>query len=93
MPKDCPDCHQVLERLLQEVREMKTNKSLAAAVAAKMERDLQTAMTAAKKDTQDLNLILSKLNGAKALIAGDAAASSLYASFTETINLVNRHLP
>lgn len=93
MPKGCPNCHQVLERLLREVRKMKANKSLASTIAVKIERELQSAVIAAKKENQDLQLILGKLNGAKALIAGDASVSGLNTTFAETIALVKRHLP
>ena len=93
MPGGCPNCKRALEGLLQEVRKMKTNKSIASTVAMKMERELQAAITAAKKENQDLQLILGKLNGAKAMIAGDTSVSDLNAAITDTIALVKRHLP
>ena len=93
MPTDCPDCTRALEGLLQEVRKMKTNKSLTPNVGARMERELQAAVTAAKKENQDLHLILGKLNGAKAMLAGESAASGLNTAIADTIALVKRHLP
>jgi len=93
MPRDCPNCTRALEGLLQDVRKMKANKSLASTIAVKMERELQSAVTAAKKENQDLQLILGKLNGAKAMIASDASVSGLNTTFAETIALVKRHLP
>jgi len=58
-----------------------------------MEVELQTAIAEAKKDTQDLKFILTKLNRAKTFIGGEASASSLQNKFTETITFVRSHLP
>jgi len=85
-------CCEALEELVQEIRNMKTKNYLADTVAAKMEQELQVAITEAKKDTQDLRLILGKVNGAKALIEGVASARSLLPNFAETIALVESHL-
>ena len=93
MPNDCPECSQALEELVQEIRKMTTKNYLAANVAAKMEHELQEAIAESNKDTQDLKLILGKLNGAKRLIGGIASASGLLNNFAETITLVKSHLP
>jgi len=58
-----------------------------------MEVELQAAIAEANKDTQDLKIILSKLNRAKTFIEGVTSASSLQNKFAETITLVRSHLP
>ena len=93
MPKDCPSCGRALEELVQEIRKMTARNHLASDVAAKMEHELQEAITEANKDTQDLKLILAKLNGARALVEGVASASGLLPNIAETITLVKSHLP
>ena len=93
MPKNCATCCRALEELVQEIRKMTTKNYLASNVAAKMEHELQVAIAESKKDTQDLKLILSKLNGAKTFMEGVASASSLQNNFAETITLVKSHLP
>jgi hypothetical protein len=93
MPKDCPNCCQALEELVQEIRKMATKDQLVSKVAAKMEVELQAAIAAAKKEPQDLKLILTKLNGAQALIEGVTSASGLQNNFAETITFVKSHLP
>ena len=92
MPKECPMCCRALEELVQEIRKMATKDRLLSNVAAKMEVELQAAIAGAKKEPQDLKLILTKLNGAKTFIAGVASASSLQNNFAETITLVKSHL-
>jgi len=92
MPKDCPMCCQALEELVQEIRKMATKDHLVSNVAAKMEVELQAAIAESKNDTQDLKLILTKLNGAKAFVEGVPSASGLLTNFTETITLVKSHL-
>jgi hypothetical protein len=93
MPRNCPNCCRALEELVQEIRKMTTRNYLASNVAAKMEYELQEAIAESKKDTQDLKLILGKLNGARTLIEGVASASGLLNNFAETITLVESHLP
>jgi capsular polysaccharide biosynthesis protein len=93
MPKDCPECCQALEELVQELRKMATKDQLVSKVAAKMEVELQVAIAAAKKDPQDLKLILTKLNGAQTFIEGVASASGLQNHFAQTITFVKSHLP
>ena len=93
MPKECPRCCRALEELVQEIRKMTTKNYLAPNVAAKMEHELQEAIAESKKDTQDLEFILGKLNGAKTLIEGVASASGLLKNFAETIAFVKSHLP
>jgi len=93
MPKNCPACCEAVEELVVEIRNMTTRNYLADTVAAKMEQEIQAAIAEAKKDTQDLRLILGKVNGAKALIEGVASARGLLPNFAETIALVERHLP
>jgi hypothetical protein len=93
MPRDCPQCCQALEELVQEIRKMATKDQLVSKVAAKMEVELQAAIAAAKQDPQDLKLILTKLNGAQALIEGVASASGLQNHFAETTTFVKSHLP
>jgi hypothetical protein len=93
MPRGCPNCCQALEELVQEIRKVTAKGHLAPNLAAKMEVELQAAIAEANKDTQDLKLILGKLNGAKTLIEGVASASGLLNNFAETINLVRSHLP
>ncbi len=93
MPRGCPECCRALEELVQEIRKMTTKNYLASDVAAKMELELQEAIAESKKDTQDLKLILAKLNGAKALFENVASASGLLTNFAETITLVKSHLP
>ena len=93
MPTSCPMCSQALEKLVQEIRKVATRDPLVSRVAAKMEVELQAAIVEAKKDTQDLKLILSKLNGARTFLAGIASASGLQNNFAETITLVRSHLP
>jgi hypothetical protein len=92
MPRTCPACGQALENLVQEIRNMTTKNYLAANLAAKMEVELQAAIAEAKKDTQDLKLILGKLTAAKALVEGVTSARSLLPNFAETITLVKNHL-
>jgi hypothetical protein len=92
MPKDCPHCCRALEELVQEIRKLAARDQLVSRVAAKMEVELQTAIVEAKKDTQDLKLILSKLNGARTFLTGIASASGLQNNFAETITLVRSHL-
>ena len=72
---------------------MTTKNQLAPQVAAKMEQELQAAIAEAEKDTQDLQFMLGKLKGAKTFIAGDASARGLLSTFSETIALVQSHLP
>jgi hypothetical protein len=93
MPKACPNCCQALEELVQELRKMATKDQLVSKVAAKMEVELQAAIAAANKEPQDLKLILTKLNGAQALIEGVASASGLQNNFAETTTFVKSHLP
>jgi hypothetical protein len=93
MPRECPNCCQALEELVQELRKMATKDQLVSKVAAKMEVELQAAIAAAKKEPQDLKLILTKLNGAKTLIEGVASASGLQNHFAQTITFVKSHLP
>jgi hypothetical protein len=93
MPRDCPSCCRALEELVQELRKMAAKDQLVSKVAAKMEVELQAAIAAAKKDPQDLKLILTKLNGAQAFIEGVASASGLQNNFTQTITFVKSHLP
>ncbi len=93
MPRECAQCAQALEELVQEIRKMTTKNDLAPHVAAKMEQELQEAIAEAEKDTQDLQFILGKLKGAKTLIEGDVSARGLLNNFTETIALVKSHLP
>jgi hypothetical protein len=92
MPRDCPSCCRALEELVQELRKMAAKDQLVSKVAAKMEVELQAAIAAAKKDPQDLKLILTKLNGAQTLIEGVASASGLQNHFAETITFVKSHL-
>ncbi|MDH3256845.1 MAG: hypothetical protein OEM27_04455 [Nitrospinota bacterium] len=92
MPKECVECGHALEELVQEIRKMTAKNHLASDVAAKMEHELQEAIAEAKKDPQDLKLILEKLNGAKALVEGVASASGLLPNIAETITLVKSHL-
>ena len=93
MPRDCVNCCRALEDLVQEIRKMATKDHLVSNVAAKMEVELQAAIVEAKKDTQDLKLILTKLNGAKTFMEGVSSASGLQNNFAETITLVKSHLP
>jgi hypothetical protein len=93
MPKDCPSCCRALEELVQELRKMATKDPLVSKVAARMEVELQAAIAAAKKEPQDLKLILTKLNGAQTLIEGVASASGLQNNFTQTITFIKSHLP
>ena len=93
MPKECVNCGQALEELVQEIRQLTTKNDLAPKVAAQLEQELQAAIAAANKDPQDLEFILGKLQGAKTFIAGDAAARGLFDNFAETITLVQSHLP
>ena len=93
MPKTCPECCQALEELVQEIRKVAAKDRLVPTVAAKMEVELQAAIAEAKKDQQDLKLILTKLNGAKTFIEGVASASGLQNNFVKTITLVKSHLP
>jgi hypothetical protein len=93
MPKDCATCYRVLEELVQEIRKMTTKNYLAADVAAKMEHELQAAIAESNKETQDLKLILAKLNAAKAFVEGGGSASGLLTNFAETITFVKSHLP
>ena len=92
MPKDCVNCCRALEELVQEIQKMTRKNYLASHVAAKMEHELQEAIAESKNDTQDLKLILTKLNGAKAFVEGVASASDLLTNFAETITLVKSHL-
>jgi len=92
MPRDCATCCRALEELVQEIRKMTRKNYLASNVAAKMEHELQEAIAESKKDTQDLKLILAKLNGAKAFAEGVASASGLLTNIAETITLVKSHL-
>jgi hypothetical protein len=93
MPRDCPSCCRALEELVQELRKMATKDPLVSKVAARMEVELQAAIAAAKKEPQDLKLILTKLNGAQTLIEGVASASGLQNNFTQTITFIKSHLP
>jgi hypothetical protein len=93
MPKECPSCCRALEELVQELRKMATKDQLVSKVAAKMEVELQAAIAAAKKEPQDLKLILTKLNGAQTLIEGVASARDLQNHFAETTTFVKSHLP
>ena len=93
MPGGCPECYQALEELVQEVRKMATKDPFVSKVAGKMEVELQAAIAEAKKDRQDLKLILTKLNGAKTFIEGVASARGLQNNFAETITFVKSHLP
>jgi hypothetical protein len=93
MPNDCPACCQALEELVQELRKMATKDQLVSKVAAKMEVELQAAIAEAKKDPQDLKLILTKLNGAQTFIEGVASARDLQNHFAETTTFVKSHLP
>lgn len=93
MPSDCPMCREALEELVQEIHNMTTRNQLAPNVAAKMEHEIQVAITELKKDAADLRLVLGKLGGAKTLLAGVASASGLLPSFAETMALVKSHMP
>ena len=93
MPKECVQCCRALEELVQEIRKLAAKDPLVSRVAAKMEVKLQAAIVEAKKDTQDLKLILSKLNEARTYLARVASASGLQNNFAETITLVRSHLP
>ena len=93
MPRNCPSCCRALEKLVQEIRKLAAKDPLVSRVAAKMEVELQAAIAESKKDTQDLKLILSKLNGARTYLAEVASASELQNNFAETITLVRSHLP
>jgi hypothetical protein len=78
---------------VQEIRKMATKDQLVSKVAAKMEVELQAVIAEAKKDPQDLKLILTKLNGAQTFIEGVASARDLQNNFAQTITFVKSHLP
>jgi len=93
MPKGCPDCVRAIEELVQEIRKMTTRDHLASNVVAKIEIELQAAITESKKDLPDSKLIIGKLNSAKRSIEGVAPASGLINKFAETKTLIKRYLP